>query len=113
MEEHWSAADGGMMTAMHRDQRAGRVVSFEFLRVEAHGDSLVFVALPHGRNETPFPMKELAGKRVVFENPEHDFPQRIIYWQSRPGTLSARVEGTIHGKVESEEWTWTRRKPGR
>src|SRR5262245_14285244 len=33
IEEHWTMADGGMMTAMHRDLRGGKVVSFEFLRI--------------------------------------------------------------------------------
>ncbi len=107
-EEHWSTPQGGLMLGMHRDVKEGRAVSFEFLRVVARGDSLVYVALPRGRNETPFPMKSLAGKRVVFENPQHDFPQRILYWQTRPNELHARIEGTLNGKEEFEEWTWKR-----
>jgi hypothetical protein len=112
MEEHWTAPEGGLMVAMHRDVRGGRAISFEFLRIEAHGDTLVYVALPRGRHETPFPLKELGAKRVVFENPTHDYPQRILYWQSRPGTLSARTEGTLNGKEEHEEWTWKRGESG-
>jgi hypothetical protein len=47
-------------------------------------------------------------KRIVFENAQHDFPQRIIYWQTKPNELRARIEGTIDGKLASEEWAWTR-----
>ena len=107
-EEHWLPPSGGLMLGMHRDVKAGRAVSFEFLRIIERNDSLVYVALPRGRNETPFPMKSIGGKRVVFENPTHDFPQRILYWQTRPNELHARVEGTLNGKEESEEWTWKR-----
>lgn len=113
LEEHWSTPAGGLMVCMHKDVRDGKAVSFEFLRIVQRGDSLVFVALPRGRNETPFPMKEMSDRRVVFENLEHDFPQRVLYWSDRKGTLSARVEGTIDGKAESEQWTWRPVKQGR
>jgi len=55
----------------------------------------------------PFPisLKESSAERVVFENLEHDFPQRLIYWRESK-KLCARVEGTIGGKSESEQWCW-------
>ena len=43
---------------------------------------------------------------VVFENPTHDFPQRIIYWKDG-NDLRARIEGTMNGKTGSEEWRWS------
>lgn len=54
---------------------------------------------------TPFPLKELSGARVVFENPTHVFPQRIIYWKDGQH-LRASIEGTANGKPASEEWRW-------
>jgi hypothetical protein len=112
-EEHWTAPAGGLMLCMHRDVVEGHRTSFEFLRIVERGDSIVFIAMPNARNETPFPLKTLAGKRVVFENPEHDYPQRIIYWQDKPGMLGARTEGTINGKLESEEFSWTKGELGK
>lgn len=109
-EEFWTAANGTMMASVHRDLKAGRTVSFEFLRIEQHGDSLVYIAMPNGRHETPFPLKSLERGKVVFENLAHDYPQRIFYWRDGEA-LHARTEGTIQGKVESEEWTWERTKP--
>ena len=47
-------------------------------------------------------------KRVVFENRQHDFPQRILYWLDPGGALHARIEGPQGGKTVSEEWVWTR-----
>jgi hypothetical protein len=54
-------------------------------------------------------MIEQSNQRVVFENAEHDFPRRIIYWISDDKSLHAKVEGTLGGKPASEEWTWRRR----
>ncbi len=108
MEELWTAPKGGVLLGLHRDVKDGRMASFEFLRIESGAKGIVYLASPGGRPATPFPLKETASKRVVFENPEHDFPQRILYWLTDDGALHARVEGTQGGKVVGEEWTWRR-----
>jgi len=108
VEEHWTSPEGGLMLGMNRATRGGRAVMFEFLRIVARGDSIAYVALPRGRGETTFPLKEMSEKRVVFENPTHDYPQRILYWQPKLGELSARTEGLMDGKPVTEEWTWKR-----
>ena len=106
MEEHWTAPDGNSMVGMHRDSGKGRTMLFEFLRIEQRGDQITYLSMPNGRSPaTPFPLKELTGTRVVFENPGHDFPQRIIYWKDG-GDLRARIEGTMNGKERGEEWRW-------
>jgi hypothetical protein len=109
-EEHWSAPAGGLMIGMHRDVKDGRATGFEFFRIQAKDGVLTYLTQPGGRPAVPFKMKEMGERRIVFENPEHDFPQRIIYWQSGPDELRARIEGTIGGKPQAEEWVWTRSK---
>ena len=107
MEEHWTAPKGGSMIGIHRDVAKGRTISFEFLRIEQQKDQIVYLSMPNGRSPaTPFPLKEVSGTRVVFENPTHDFPQRIIYWKDG-NDLRARIEGTMNGKPGSEEWRWS------
>jgi hypothetical protein len=108
MEEHWTAPRGDSMIGVHRDVAKGRTASFEFLRIEQQGDQIVYLSMPNGRSPaTPFPLKEVSGTRVMFENPTHDFPQRIIYWKDG-ADLRARIEGTMNGKAASEEWRWSR-----
>ena len=107
MEEHWTAPKGNSMIGVHRDVGKGRTLSFEFLRIEQQGDEIVYLSMPNGRSPaTRFPLKETSAYRVVFENPTHDFPQRIIYWRDG-NDLRARIEGTINGKAGSEEWRWS------
>ncbi len=106
MEEHWTAPKGNSMIGIHRDVGKGRTLLFEFQRIEQQGDRIVYMAMPNGRSPaTPFPLKEVSGTRVVFENPAHDFPQRIIYWKDG-NDLCARIDGTMNGKAGSEEWRW-------
>jgi hypothetical protein len=107
MEEHWTAPKGNSMIGIHRDIAKRRTASFEFLRIEQQGEQIVYLSMPNGRSPaTAFPLKEISGTRVVFENPAHDFPQRVIYWKDG-NDLRARIEGTMNGKAGSEEWRWS------
>jgi Domain of unknown function (DUF6265) len=110
MEETWLPPKGGAMLGMHRDVKEGRMVSFEFLRIETDKDGLVYLASPHGKPATPFRLVESAKTRAVFSNPAHDFPTRILYWLADDGRLHAKIEGSQGGKPASEEWSWSRVK---
>jgi len=104
MEEIWTAPRGGMLVGLHRDVSAKRT-SFEFMRIQQTKDGIAFIAQPSGRPPTSFPLTEATATRAVFANPQHDFPQRIIY-ELRDQQLCARVEG--EGET-AEEWCWSRR----
>jgi hypothetical protein len=109
VEETWLAPKGGALIGMHRDVAKGRMVSFEFLRIEANAEGKVaYWASPRSRPPVPFWLKEAADKRVVFENLEHDFPQRILYWLDPEGRLHARVEGSAGSREKAQEWVWTK-----
>lgn len=107
-EEHWSSPAGGGMVGMHKDVRDGRMSAFEFLRIVSRGDSTCYVASPNGAPPTTFCLEELGERRVVFANPAHDFPQRILYWIGDDDRLHARIEGDVRGERRSMEWIWTR-----
>ena len=108
LEEHWISPKGNTMLGLHRDVKGGKTVSFEFLRIDATPEGITYWASPQGRAATPFRASEIKDKRVVFENREHDFPQRVIYWLASDGMLHARIEGTLNGQAASEEWAWKR-----
>lgn len=104
------APKGGMMLGIHRDVSNGRAVFFEFLRIEETAEGLAYQAQPLGRPAVRFLCKELSASRVIFENLQHDYPQRILYKVGADGALHARVEGMQDGALRAEEWTW-RRQP--
>jgi hypothetical protein len=110
IEEHWTSPAGNGMVGMHKDVKNGRMVGFEFLRIEPRDSTgACYVASPNGAPPTRFCAIELSESRVVFENLEHDFPQRILYWLDGAGRLHARIEGKVRGEEKHQEWTWTRR----
>lgn len=96
VEETWTdpCTDRMLATGRTVDVNSGRTAFFEFLRIEARGDRLVYIALPRGRGETAFPATKIEAHRLRFENPEHDDPKVIEYRLEADGTLVTRVEGT-------------------
>jgi len=107
-EEHWMGPVGGLMVGMNRTVRGGRARAFEFLRIRERGDTVAYLSMPNGRGLTEFALKEIGDRRVVFENLEHDFPQRVIYWLGDDGRLHARIEGQMDGQLEGQNWVWKR-----
>jgi len=100
-EEHWTRPAGGSMIGVSRTLVGDRTVSFEFLRIEVRGESIFYVASPKGRcPATDFKLTRVSGQEAVFENPEHDFPKRIIYRKNSEGGLTAIVDGGEGTKSE-------------
>jgi hypothetical protein len=108
MEELWLPPSGGLMLGMHRDVKGGRAISFEFLRIALTKEGIAYVSQPGGQPPTPFRLVESGARRAVFANPEHDFPQRILYWM-KGAQLCAAIEGKLEGKELREEWCWSKR----
>jgi hypothetical protein len=92
IEEHWTAAAGGMMIGMSRTVVNGKTVSFEFLRIEQRADGVVYIAQPEGKPGTEFWLAEATAAEWVFANPQHDFPNKIRYRRNSDGSLTARIE---------------------
>lgn len=107
MEEVWTTPANGLMVGVHRDVLPGGKAAFEFLRIEEKDGKVVYRSMPGGRPVTDFPLKSATDSKIVFENPTHDFPQRIIYWK-QGDKLCARIEGKMQGKEAAEEWCWSR-----
>ncbi|UCD76240.1 MAG: hypothetical protein JSV91_04815 [Phycisphaerales bacterium] len=110
-EEIWSTPDAGTMLGVSRtisigeDDSKRETVFFEFLRIEHTAeDDIIYHASPEGRPPTSFRLIERSHTRFVFENPEHDFPQRIIYEQQDDASLLTRIEGVEDGEEQSSEW---------
>jgi hypothetical protein len=84
-------------------------VAFEFvqLRVNAEG-KLVFIALPSGQKETTFVASAVAKDSVTFENPEHDFPQKVMYRLQPGDRLVARIEGMRGGTLRGVDFPMKR-----
>jgi hypothetical protein len=109
-EETWIEPKAGATFGVGRTLRGDQTVFFEFLRIEQRGNDTFYNARPRGRPPTEHKMIAFDAGVVTFENPAHDFPQRIVYRQVDADTIDARIEGRQNGQSASESWRYTRVK---
>ena len=77
--EIWTQSYNGLLFCHSVTLRDGEVVFFEDLRIEAMGDSGVYIASPGGNTPVQFAMSYYADGAATFINENHDDPQRITY----------------------------------
>lgn len=107
LREHYAPAATNMMTGLSQFWSNGRIVDWEFHRIDAGPDGPVLTPHPRGVASVPFAPADVSENRIVWQNLEHDFPQRIIY--TRTGdTLVARIEGGEGADARAREWPMIR-----
>lgn len=110
-EERWTDEVGGVMLGVSRTLRGDKTLFFEFLRIERRADGGVYyVAQPRGNPPTEFKLTSSEGGAFVFENPKHDFPQKITYQKVDGDTVRASISGPRNDKEASESWEFKRVK---
>ncbi len=106
-EESWSAPRGGVMLGYSRSGSGETMREFEFLRLEAGSDGVpAYLAQPGGRPATSFRLTANDGPSATFENPQHDYPQRIRY--VRTGDVLVATISRLDGS-NAMSWTFRRR----
>lgn len=78
-EEWWTPPRAGIMLGAGRSGKADALGFFEHMRILCDGDGVIFCALPQGRAGTCFRAVSSGSSSITFENPAHDFPQRVTY----------------------------------
>ncbi|WP_421788447.1 DUF6265 family protein [Hyphobacterium sp.] len=103
-EEIWTNGDGGLHLGVNRTVIDGQARGYEFLLIAMTEDGATYCAQPGGNEATCFASTSVAANRAVFENPEHDFPQRIVY--QRDGDVLTATISDLNGE-QVYEFGWT------
>ena len=108
-EEQWMKPSGGTIFGMARTVVNGKTVFWEYLRIVRQDGGLALIVL-HSRNPQPvtFRATRISAGEAIFENPDHDFPQRILYRKQADGGLLGRIDGKEKGKEKGIDFPMTR-----
>ncbi|WP_262071332.1 DUF6265 family protein [Stenotrophomonas sp. Marseille-Q5258] len=107
--EQWSTPAGGTMFGIGRTVKGGRTVGFEFMQLRRQDDgALAFIAWPGGQDRTAFRAIRISAEEARFENPDNDFPQRVIYHRDGDTRLLARIEGAADDPGRAVDFPMTR-----
>lgn len=107
VEEQWMAPRAGSLLGMSRTVRGGKLTAHESVIVRERGDRFEYEVSPSGQATTVFASTEIGDSSVVFENLQHDFPQRIGYAR-RGAALDAWIEGPVKGQNRRVEYAYRR-----
>ena len=91
----WTAPGEGLLLGVSRSRSSRGRVAFEYMRIEAGPDGVIFHAAPGGGPATAFPAVAVTGERLRVERPDHDFPRAIEYRKQGADSLVARVFGEV------------------
>ena len=104
--EEWIVSSETELIGKSFSVKGGEEFVSETLYLKKFGEQWAYVAVPEGQNITLFALVEYTPKKFVFENLEHDFPQKIIYEFHKDGKLTAAIEGNVDGENRRKEFSF-------
>ena len=108
VEEQRMVERAGTMLGMGRTVNARGLGDYELTLIKEDAGRLLFEAHPKGQPPATFSARVATADSVVFEAPEHDFPQRVGYRRIGADSVLAWVEGTMNGKLRRIEFPYAR-----
>lgn len=90
---------------------ANDTVSDEKLSLAQRGEALLYIPTvkdQNGGDPVEFSMTSASDHVLVFENPQHDFPQKITYTKISNDSMVAEISGTMNGKANAQQFPMKR-----
>jgi hypothetical protein len=109
--ETWTRINDTVFSAYSYMTVNNDTVFSETISLELSGDEISYIVNASNQNDgnaVAFKLITVTPNEFIFENKEHDFPQRIIYSCPVTDALYARIEGTVNGVLREEEFPMTR-----
>lgn len=105
--ESWKQQDENMLIGEGHVIAGKDTVVREDLRMQRIGNQWVFIAKINEHHPVLFTCtQDSAGLKLVFENPEHDYPQSVTYGKGNAGEVYAIVSGLEKGKPKREDYLY-------
>jgi hypothetical protein len=95
--EEWEKKNNNLLTSRSYRVKGKDTTQQETVALSLQANEIYYTStVPDQNNAKPVPFKliESKGMKFTFSNPQHDFPQRIIYEFVNRDSLHAWIEGT-------------------
>ena len=110
--EIWERKNDSVFAGISNFIIRGDTVSSETISLEQIGNKLFYIPNVKGQNNglpVRFVLTFSTTNQLVFENPGHDFHQKITYTQIKSDSLLAEISGMINGEQISRQFPMTRK----
>lgn len=108
LSETWKKVNDSTFEAQSYFIKEKDTLHFESIILQQKGEELTYSTMVKGQNEekaVAFKLTTTTEKQLVFENPKHDYPQKIIYSQINPDSMVTKISGIQQGKPSSEQYS--------
>ena len=99
--ETWSKTNDNELSGKSYILKEKDTIVFESIRLVQEPDSLFYIPIVKNQNKglpVRFSAKTISETQLIFENPQHDFPQIISYTKINTDSLTAEISGTKNGQ---------------
>jgi len=107
MIETWSKTNDSLYVGTSYFIKEKDTLDSESIELKQKGETILYVPTVKGQNNNQpvtFQLTQQTPKQLVFENPKHDFPQKIVYQQITADSLVATISGIQQGKASSDSF---------
>jgi len=111
--ETWSKTNDIELSGKSYILKEKDTIVFENIRLVQETDSLFYIPIVKNQNEglpVRFSAKTISETQLIFENPQHDFPQIISYTKINTDSLTAEISGTKNGQNRKQTFPMKRVK---
>lgn len=109
--EEWSSLNGNSMNGKGGAISGPDTVFSESIKIEQRGEEVFYIpSVKENEGAVDFKFTGYKSDSIVFENPLHDFPQRIVYFRLPNNKLYACIDGLNAGKYERIEFSYEKTK---
>lgn len=113
LTETWKKVNDSTFEAQSYYVKEKDTLHFESITLQQKGEELTYSTAVKGQNNdkpVTFKLTTATQKQIVFENPKHDYPQKISYTQITSDSLVAKISGIQLGKPSSEQFSMVKIK---
>jgi len=111
--ETWSKKNDNEFSGKSYIVKENDTIVFENIRLVQDQDGLFYIPIVKNQNEglpVRFATKTVSETQLIFENPQHDFPQIISYIKISSDSLVAEISGTKNGQERTQTFSMKRVK---
>lgn len=114
LKEIWANQDDSTFIGQsYYFQNEKDTLHFESIELMQDQEHLIYSATIKGENNDtaiPFQMTKDEDSLLVFENPKHDYPQKLEYRLQKNKSISIIVSGRSKGKASSTTYSLSKKK---
>ena len=111
--EFWHQINDSTLAGRSYSVSNGDTVSSEYIMLVERNGQISYVPTVREQNDdlpVEFKLKSITEMKMVFENPDHDFPQRISYEKLSGDSLIAEIAGMVKGSHRAVQFPMRRLK---